>query len=42
MIPLIDLSQDKVSITEDIRSACVKFGFFTSECLLLFLGLPGA
>ena len=42
MIPLVDLSQDEVSITEDIRSACIKFGFFTSECLLPFLGLHGA
>ena len=30
-IPSVDLSQPDALIAEDIRNACIKFGFFTSE-----------
>ena len=30
-VPCIDLSLDEVIIAEDIRNACIKFGFFTSK-----------
>ena len=31
VVPAVDLSQDERSIAEDIRNACIKFGFFTSK-----------
>jgi hypothetical protein len=44
-IPLIDLSRDEESAAEDVRLACMKFGFFTSEpssssppCQLRYVG----